>query len=354
VTAAVIHVDLGNSPTTLEFGLRRMTAAFARAGFTAVADDTRTKMWLFLPQTTVTTAADVAAVAALPNARDAWYVLDQALPGLEPPARDAARQQLGALAHRLVEQQGDDAADVYARVRHHLGHDGAYGCFVHFLLEHGDRFPALRPSATERRDLLLGQLELAGAGRDPGPWLERSVARLLQEQGAAATRADVDAALQRHPTCLPLWRARATLLVRLQAAATGIGDLRRVVAHADAPDEVLQFVLLAAATGHLLDADVAVLEALPAGLLASPDGLLARGLVHLRRGAADDAAALLARAPARDDGLHLYALALAHLQSRTVEGGARARAALQQLATDYPSSSLARHAGNFAAQLAPR
>ena len=68
----------------------------------------------------------------------------------------------------------------------------------------------------------------------------------------------------------------------------------------------------------------------------------------------DEALPLLADAPARPDGMHLFAHALAALQSRSKDGPEVARARFQALQRDYPSSSLARNAGRFANQLAPR
>ncbi|MBX3465252.1 MAG: hypothetical protein KF830_18950, partial [Planctomycetes bacterium] len=351
---AVLEGRSGGSALTLAAGIERLAAAYERAGVPAMALDLRGRLWSLLPQATVRSAADVAAVAALPNPVEAFFVLDQVAAGLDEAGGAAARQQLAALAARLVAAGEAIGADAYAAIARQVAQGGAHGCLVHFLLDHAERFPALRPDTKAARQLLTDQLELAAAGRDPGPWFDRSIARLLAAQGAAATRGDVEAVLQRHPTCLPLWRARALVLARLQQAGRGIADLRSVLAHADAPDETLPFVLLAAAENELRPDDVRRLEALPPALLGSPDGVLARGLVALRRGAADDAVALLAKAPPRDDGLHLYALALARLQTRAVDAGLRAGEVFAQLARDYPSSSLARYAGSFASQLLPR
>lgn len=75
-------------------------------------------------------------------------------------------------------------------------------------------------------------------------------------------------------------------------------------------------------------------------------------MLALRQGRPDEALPLLVDAPTRPDGMHLFARALAALQSSAADGQAQARAAFTQLQRDYPSSSLARNAGRFANQLA--
>lgn len=354
LVGAVVNGAIAGSPETLVWGTRRMVASLQQAGHAETAAATRAGLWLHLPRATVQTDADVEAVATMASPRDAWYVLDLRLPDLTGATRALARTRLYERADQLVRERGRAATDVYEAARRHVVSEGPYGCLVHFLLDHGSTFPGLQPEPKVALSLLLAQIELAGSGRDPGPWLARSVERLLAAQGAEATRRDVEAALRRHPTSLPLWHARATVMARTQAGADGIHDLRRVLAHAVAPDDTLPFLVLAGATGALQDADHDLLAGLPPPLLATAEGGFARGLLALRAGKPDDAVPLLAEAPARADGLHLFVLALANLQSRAVEGATRARDALQRLAADYPSSSLARHAGSFAAQLAPR
>jgi hypothetical protein len=94
------------------------------------------------------------------------------------------------------------------------------------------------------------------------------------------------------------------------------------------------------------------MQALPAELRGSPLGKYAAAMMALRAGRADEALAALGDAPARADGMHLYALAMAALQSSAPDGRERALAAFQALHRDYASSSLARNAGSFAIQLA--
>jgi TolA-binding protein len=74
----------------------------------------------------------------------------------------------------------------------------------------------------------------------------------------------------------------------------------------------------------------------------------------LRQGQADEAVVLFAKAAPQHDGRHLFDLALAHLEGTAVDGVEKATAALQQLVTDYPKSSLSQNAGSFIRQLSPR
>ena len=352
--SAVLGLDFGGSTLGMMHALRRMVDNLDRAGLAELARDTRRQLWMLAPEATITTAADVDGVAALTDPYEAWYLLDRALPSLDDDVRPTARERLAERAAALVEARGTAVPEVYERALQHLARDGAHGCLVHFVLDHGATFPTQAPDATAARQLLLDQIGLAATGRDPGSWLLRSVERLVALQGATTTRTDVDAALRRHPTCLPLWHAFAAVRTRLREASAAVQDLRCVLAHADSADAVLAFVELAAATGTLQPADRERLNALPPAAVQTPAGRLARGLSLLRLGQPDQALPLLAAAPPRDDGLHLFALALAHLQSRQPDGGALARAVLERLAADYPSSSLARNAGSFARQLAPR
>ncbi|MBL9078725.1 MAG: hypothetical protein JNL08_14540 [Planctomycetes bacterium] len=354
VCAAVTTGDFGGSTPATVFGLQRLIAALDRTGLAEMAADTRRRLWLLLPQRAIRDAADLAAVARLADPYEAWQVLDQALPAIPAALHGAWAEQCAARADAVVAARGAAAADVYGRVREHVARHGAFGSLVDFLLRHGPTFPDLQPDATAARALLLAQIERTATGRDDARWLARSVDHLLATAGPAPTRDDLEAALRRHPTSLPLWLQRAAVLAQLQRAEAGLDDLRRVLAHADAPAAMLQFLILVGAAGELRAGDQRCFESLPPALLASPDGALAQGLVRLRLGEPDVALPFLLRTEPRADGLHLYALALAHLQSKAADGGTRARELFLQLAADYPSSSLARNAGSFARQLSPR
>lgn len=126
-----------------------------------------------------------------------------------------------------------------------------------------------------------------------------------------------------------------------------------MLAYVDDPDLTIDFTILAAEQRAVRAADFARLAKVDATRLATPAGTYARGLVELRRGNADQADLLLADAPPRSSGFHLYARALANLMRRTPEARSRSAELFTSLAEHYAKSSLARNAGNFARQLAP-
>jgi hypothetical protein len=252
----------------------------------------------------------------------------------------------------LLGKSQEPLPDVYATVSSWADRYGPFGCIVHFLLDHAREYVAVRPDDTRRTALLLGHLQLIATGKDQA-WLDQTLARLRSVQGTETTVEDLEAVLRQHPSALVLWHERAKALAQLHRV-TGIKDLRAVLAHASSPAANLAFATLAAAEHALVRGDEQLIEALPAAMKAGPDAKFARALVSLRAGRPDEALGLLEGAQKRADGLHLYVTAQALLQSSLEDGAARARTVLETLAHDYPSSSLARNAGTFASQLAPR
>ncbi|MEO6595732.1 MAG: hypothetical protein ABIP94_13355 [Planctomycetota bacterium] len=378
---------IANSPRTIAYSLQLMAQRFEAGGHSELAEQVRLSMWE-TAGTTLPSRADVELIAKKSAPTLAWAVLDGAL--RESALRESALREsalresafgesalqqsalpesalqssaqsdrphlllhLMMVADRLVRDKAPLAKTAYAEALRLADTEGPLGCIVHFLLAHGPQFPDLRPDATSRHQLLLGHLDLVARGRDPGPWLQRTLDAMV-EQGVEAIATDLDAVLRQHPTALPLWRARAETMAHMQDAETGIGDLRRVLTHGKDPTEQLAFVALAAAERQLTAADVELLDSLPEDLLEGPKGILARGLVRLRLGQPDAAVPLLEQAAPRASGLQLYALALACLQSRAADGPARAAQLFTQLAVDFAKSPLARHASCFAKQLAQR
>ncbi|MBM4060474.1 MAG: hypothetical protein FJ265_05175 [Planctomycetes bacterium] len=354
LSIAVARDQVAGSPVTRAYAYRRTAESFAAAGQPGVADQMRATLWLDFTTQSRPTLADAGTLVQAGRRLDAWWVLDRIRPTLRGRARAECIDLMFAVVEPLATSGAPATEQFLATARRLLAEEGPYGGIVHFLLRHGGRVPAMRLDEAAARDLLERHLLLAGAGRDREDLLEASVARLVADHGVAAAAHAVDRALAAHPTSLLLWRHRAVLGGSHLQPAQAVADLRAVLQHAEAPEQHLELVVLAAARFSLLPADTARLQQLPAPLLASPLGQLARGLVALRTGRPDEAAPLLAQAAPRPDGLHLQAYALALLQSRDPEATARAAAVLDRLAADYPSSSLARYAGSFARQLAGR
>ncbi len=338
--------------------LERITNAVAAGTDRTATDRSRALLWQQYPGTAFRPEVDLAALEAMPDDRVVWSVLDAVLDGpattIRPDLRSRMRRLAFARLSKLVDRGEMQVPEACVAAVRHVLKDGPYGCALHFLLAHTDVAGALATDDSARLAMLFGHLDLVASGRDDDSHLENTVEQLIAGKGTKATLAAIDATLQRQPTSVPMWRARAIVLARMGLAAAGIADLRGVLAHIHHPNETLAFTTLAALTGPLEPGDQQKLDGLPKEFVGSPEGLFARGVAHLRAGKPDDAVSLLSKAGARADGGHLYFLALACLQSRDSKGAAQAHTHLERLARDYLRSSFARNAGNFASQLAPR
>lgn len=343
----------GSSTATIA-ALRRVVDRLAAAGNDAEAQGARELVWQTYPSDGFR-LVDLPHLARVEPPSRAWPVFVAALgdADLDPDTRTTVCNAAMACAERIASAPGA-IDDVYAFAVALAAARGPYGAIVHFVLAHGERCPGLRPDPATARSLLLGQIALAAGGDDPGPWLERSVERLLADTGPAATLDDLEGLLRRFPTSLALWQAHTTTMSHARQGRTGVARLRNVLAHVDAPEHDLALVVMAGLENALEPTDQKRLDALPKGLLGSPTAQFARGLALLRNGRPDDALGLLGRSDVRADGAHLFLRALAHLQSRDAKGAVAARGLLDELAANYAKSSWARYAGNFASQLAPR
>ena len=351
---ALIAGGLTSSPPTLAFAVQRFQDAFRRGGFPGVADQVVATAWQTVAPPRPLGSEDVAAIVAHspPDAalRTLWLALATPTPAA---ARARAIDGIAAACERLAAGSAASRSLALATARERLAVDEAAGDMpgrlLHFLLAQDKELDAARRLAWLRR-----HLEAVATGRDDAANLPATVRELLAAKGLADTRALVDESLAAHPTSLALWLARTELAIAAGDGANAVPMLGAVVAHCDAPEAILQQIVLAA-EADLVDADADRRHAaLPAALRDGPLGRYAKGMLALRSGRPDEALPLLADAPTRPDGMHLFAHALAALQSRGKDGPEVARARFQALQRDYPSSSLARNAGRFANQLAPR
>lgn len=352
--AALLGGKLTTSPTTLAFAVARFQAAFRAGGFAGVADNVVATAWQTLAPTRPLGAEDVQAIVGqlLPDAalRTLLLALSQPTPA---PARARALDGVAVACERLAAASPAGRELAVALARERLAVDEAAGDMpgrlLHFVLANDKDLPAARRAAWLRR-----HLDAVAGGRDDGAMLPATVRALAAAENLAAARAAVEAAIAARPTALSLWHARTDLAILGGDAAAAIADFGAVLAHCHAPDLQLQQLILAAEADLADAAAEQRFQALPAALRDSAAGRYAQGLLALRAGRPDDALPLLADAPTRPDGMHLFAHALAALQSKAKDGAAVARARFAQLQRDYPSSSVARNAGRFANQLAPR
>jgi TolA-binding protein len=197
-------------------------------------------------------------------------------------------------------------------------------------------------------------LQACGAGAESAAMALRSLQELQRRAGSPAALSAAEALLRQRPTALPVWLWRARELLASENDRRGLDELRSLLAYAQDPELQLAAVTLAACQGEQQAADAARLLALPPALLRSPRAALPRGLLRLRAGDAPGAVGELLQAAPTADGAHLYFAAVALLQRGATGDLAAAEQRFAQLARDYPSSSLARYAGNFARQLAGR
>jgi hypothetical protein len=289
---------------------------------------------------------------------EALTVIERMLPRLETGDRNEALSALFESANRAAENGDGRAAQSGRRVALQvLAQEGSRAAAVAFLLRDDARSrrqdPRLETIDAQRMLQWVQDLLAPGAGAADAPVVAGQCLDLFAAHyGPAAAARACDAILRRRPSALPLWVLRTELLGRAQRSREGLADLRAMLAYVDSEELSLRALTLAARHRNLLPEDRAVLERLSPAALASPAGLLARGLVALRSGQADAAEELLQGTPADADGGHLYYRALANLMRRAPGAAARARDLFAQLDADYPSSSLARYAGSFARQLA--
>lgn len=353
---ALLAGQLVGSPPTLAYAVARFQDAFRNGGFPGVADQVVATAWQTVAPARPLGTEDIAAIVSQLPPATALRTLVVAVARPTPPtARARAHDAIAATCERLAAAStaGRDLAIATARLllaRVDADAEGDVpGRVLHFLLAHDADFDAGTRAAWLRRHLVA-----IARGRDADDLSSATVRALVASTDAGAARAAVAETLAMHPTSLALWRAHTELAVAAGDAATAIPQFGAVLAHCDAPAMRREHLLLAAEADLFVPDAEPCFAALPTALQDDPLGRYTKGLLALRTGRPDDAMPLLADAPARPDGMHLFAQALAALQSRAADGSQVARGRLLALQRDYPSSSVARNAGRFANQLAPR
>lgn len=348
---AVASEDVAASPPTFSFAMECVADAFAAGGLAAAADDARLRLLAVAPPQRALRHSELALIERMLPPTSAWQQLLRQLEGPYDVDRDDLLPRLCAAAEKVATQDPKSLGPAVAAAWRLLDSDGPRGELVHFLLAHDERLQQ-RPSRVA--DLLRAHLQRIAAGDESSRLLPRTIAALTKAIGAEATSTEIDTALRTHPATLALWLERAALRMGSRTAHQALADLRAVLRHGDSPELQLRLLLLAAEGRSQRAEDAASYQALPLAVRATPEGAYAGAMMTLRLGNPEAALALFPFAAPRDNGMHLFGEALAWLQSPATDGPARARELLQRLVRDYPSSSAARNAGSFAAQLAPR
>jgi TolA-binding protein len=347
---------LANSPLTLSYALRSVADVFRDAGHRQLADQVELSMWLQVPGAKPMRESDLALVTGGHKPADAFYILDEVLSGPygQGPERPARIDRLHELARAALAADPALLPVLRSNAEEYLQRDGARGEIVHFLLDHADLGPPPHLDAGAREALLSQHLDFVAAGGEHSARLGSTIDQLVQLRGLDPMLTRIEQLRQAWPTTLVLWLERARLSVGSPQGRAAVEDLRQALQHADSPAVSVAFTSLAANNRQVTAADLERFSRVPRDVHRSPAGLFAAAMTALRLGRADEALPLFAEAAPQPDGMHLYAQALALLQSRRPDAMTTARLRLQELVRDYPNSSLARNAGSFANQLVPR
>ncbi|MGA0059281.1 MAG: tetratricopeptide repeat protein, partial [Planctomycetota bacterium] len=250
------------------------------------------------------------------------------------------------------------ARDADARARRFLALDGSIGVSAHFLY---DRDMATRGPLGDRRDpervrALANLLDTHLRAVREGVAGESSMllATLQRYAEVRGRRAAIDLATERlrvDPSLIAIWIQRARWIAQEGEPDEAIDGLRWIHHYVPTHPSILDCVELSAREGVVHEDDLRTVESeiLDAAQLETPDALLTRGLIALRRGSYEKAVELLARSAARPDGAHLYYRGLALMPLGRHE---EARALLEECAAQFPESPLTVSAEHFAHQLA--
>jgi tetratricopeptide (TPR) repeat protein len=259
------------------------------------------------------------------------------------------------LATRDDEAVAREAAE---RARRFLEQDGAIGIAAHYLF---DRELATGGPLAERREperlarlAALLDTHLAAVRRGvPGEssMLAATLGRYAELRGR---RAAIDLATERlraDPTLIAVWLQRARWMAQEGEREEAILGLRWLHHYVPTHPAVLECIELSAREGVIHDDDLRVVrdQMLDEAQLETPDALLTRGLLMLRRAEYERAVDFLSRGAERGDGAHLFYRGLALLPlGRTEE----TRELLERCAAEYSDSTLTGAAEHFAKQLA--
>jgi hypothetical protein len=347
---------LVNSPTTVSYALDSVAQVFADAGHRELSDQVLLSMWLQVPRARPLLDRDLDRIATGHKPADSYYILDQVLTGPygSGPDHGARVDRMQELARAALAADDSLLPLLRANTDGYLQRDGARGALVHFLLDHADAGPPPHLDGKARASLLTAHVRFVAAGHEAPTLLQRSIDALIALRGRDEVLRMLETLRREHPTTLALWQERARLAVDTPDARRHITEFGRALNHGEVPSAVVAFTALAASNRQITAKDLDRFSRVPQAEHRSPEGLFAAAMTALRLGRADEAVQLFALVQPRPDGMHLFAHALALLQSRRADAPTAARQRLVELARDYPNSSAARNAGSFANQLVPR
>ena len=318
-------------------------------------------LWLTSPAGGETSLDQIAVLGAVGRPDLALQLCD----AVEPHVTSDQRRRFATLAFAMANARlaaADAGAttvarDAESRARRFIALDGSIGVSAHFLF---DRDLATRGPLGDRRDpdrvrslasLLETHLRAVREGV-PGEtsMLLATLQRFAELRGR---RAAIDLATERlrvDPSLIAIWIQRARWIAQEGEPDEAIDGLRWIHHYVPTHPSILDCVELSAREGVVHEDDLRVVEdqILDPAQLETPDALLTRGLIALRRAAYEKAVELLEQAATRPDGAHLYYRGLALMPLGRHE---EARALMEACASQYPESPLTVSAEHFARQL---
>jgi hypothetical protein len=339
------------TPELMVFTTHEVAGEAAAAGNQVVAATLLSNIWVRYPEISKASVFDAERLFQTGRPSDALALLAQ----LRSLGTEAERQTAASLMFLMATNQPElftpiALQSIRTEALRSLRTRTLLGPPLEFLLQEPGRMQGVTPE--ELLQWISALLERAATGRESYRFGELALRAAHDHCDHEDLLAVVDAAVEAHPSLLPLWIERARLMASQRKAIEGIADARALLRFANPPGLVLDFVTVAAEHRSLQQEDIERIEGLPEELKDSPRGLYVRGLVALRRGQAAEAEQLLQNASPQQNGFHLFARALANLERRTPGSRATAARLFELLLADYESSSVARNAGSFARQLA--
>ncbi len=335
--AQVVRANPGLcTPRLMAQGLRNAAQLLAGADQpTPAAAATLATLWTRFPVETGAGVAEVETLARLGHGEAAVELLDALDRRVPATERGAFATAVGHLCQEWTTTASPGIRrQLDRRLRRMIERDGAYGALVHAVLDHSAAASAPTPAERDEQIALLeAHLRLFESESDPDSGaVARTIRRLAVLEGHEETLERIDPMLRDDPSLVDVWQLRATLLSQSGLYDQALRSLRWLVPIYDSDSLVFDYYYLMATRGVVADdAVTALAQRLGERADSTPFSAVVRGILHLRLGEAERAAAILDGTEAGGDD-RIYYAALAHLAVPDPEAAERAAAYFEQLA----------------------
>lgn len=316
------------------------------------------RLWIQFPQESRASLENVAALTIRGRTDDAFELLRQLESQLPESERSRYLDFYFTLGRALVKGgETKVVAELESQARRVVDTEGAFGAAVHYLVDrleetsgplsvHGTR----AAHADQAEALLVEHLEFVPELRDLNTELcLRTIDRLEQIEPTERVLNRIDELLRRDPSLLMVWLRRAQLLETREEYGDALDSLRWISDYIAFEPAMLEFARIAGEHRVLSSEDAALIEReVKPEDRGIASAAFAMGVVAFRQGRLEEAADLLATAPPRTDGGHLFFAGMVAIARHETEV---AREAFAELAESYPESEHAMYAGHLAEQL---